>query len=125
VAVRVARPLGRLQRAGEKVTTLGFNRGVCIAVGIVCYAFAIGVPVGAIALSLHVASKSHAELYAVIPIGVVYAAGIALLGSKIVRTRVTVTPTTLTSYTFQSRLIRFRVGHLWCRRQSTRSRTYR
>ncbi len=92
-----------MHQAGEQVTTLGFNRGVYTAGGIVCYAFAIGVPIAAIALSLHVASKNHAELYAVIPIGVIYAAGIALLGTRILRTRVTVTPTILTSYTFQSR----------------------
>jgi hypothetical protein len=60
-------------------------------------------PIAAIALSLHVASKNHAELYVVIPIGVIYAAGIGLLGTRIVRTRVTVSPTTLTSYTFQGR----------------------
>lgn len=90
-----------MRRSNEEVTTLGFYRGFFIAGAIYCWALAVGVAAASITLSIERTSKSHTELYVVIPFVALFASLLTLLGVRIFRTRVTVTPTTLTAYGFQ------------------------
>jgi hypothetical protein len=88
---------------GEQRTTLGFNRGLFIGAGTFCCVLALAVPVVAILLSLDRDHKNHSELFWVIPLVAIYATILTFQGVRILRTRVTVTPTTLAAYWYQGR----------------------
>jgi hypothetical protein len=88
---------------GGPVTTFGLHRHVLIAAGIFCLAIGVGIPVAAIILSLSRSSIEYVELFIVIPLSVLYAVAITFRAVRIIRTRVTVSPTTITAYWIRGR----------------------
>jgi len=85
------------------VTTLGLFRGACKAGGVFCWILALGVLVASTAVATDHSSKNHGAPLVVIPLAALAAACLVFTGVRIFRTRVTVTPTSLTAYGLRGR----------------------
>jgi len=92
-----------VQTTDDERTTLSLHRGLFIGTGIIFFVLALVVPMVGIKLTLDHRPYHYDDLFISIPLAALYAAILIFQGVRILRSKVTVTPSTLTSYWFQGR----------------------